>query len=452
MTPTARSAPVSLPPVAPQDVFSVLGRHMLVDGFHLVVDLEKSHGSRVHDAATGKWYLDFYTFFASAPLGINHPGMRRPEFLERLQRASVNKPSNSDAYTVEMAGFVTAIEKFALPPSLHYLFFVEGGAPAVENALKTAFDWKVRKNFAAGAKKEAGSKVIHFRQAFHGRTGYALSLTNTDPLKTDYYPKFDWPRIDNPKVHFPLDGASLASVQQTEERAVAQMEQAFAENRDEVAALIVEPIQGEGGDNHFRGEFLRRVRQLCDTHDALLVVDEVQTGAGITGRMWAYEHFGFEPDILVFGKKLQVCGIMVSRKIDEVPENVFRVSGRINSTWGGNLADMVRGQRYLEIIAEEGLVANAAAQGEVLLGGLKRIEKEFAPKSGNARGLGLMCALDFDSPGLRKKVMDRCHENGLIMLATGPAGIRFRPALNVTRAEVEEGVSLLRQSVTEAVG
>ena len=447
----ARSAPVTIPPVAPQEVFSVLGSHMLVDGFHLVVDLEKSHGSRVFDAATGKWYLDFYTFFASAPLGINHPAMRRKDFLDRLVRASVNKPSNSDAYTVEMAEFVRTLERLAMPSSLHYLFLVEGGAPAVENALKAAFDWKVRRNMAQGARKETGQKVLHFRQAFHGRTGYAMSLTNTDPVKTDYYPKFPWPRIDNPKVHFPLDAASTAAVAAVEARAVGQIEQAFADNPGDIAAVIIEPVQGEGGDNHFRGEFLRSLRQLCDRHEALLVIDEVQTGVGLTGRLWAYEHFGFEPDILVFGKKLQVCGIMASKRIDDVPDNVFHVSGRINSTWGGNLVDMVRGQRYLEIIEEEGLVANAAAQGDVLLGGLRRIEREFAPKTSNARGLGLMCALDFETPALRKAVMNRCHDNGLMMLATGPSGIRFRPALNITREEIEEGLTLLRKSVTEAI-
>ncbi len=451
MTAKARSAPVTLPPVAPKDVRSVLGRSMLVDGFHLVLDLEKSHGSRVHDAASGKWYLDFYTFFASAPLGINHPGMREPAFVERLLRAAVNKPANSDAYTVEMAEFVQTLRRYAMPPSMRYLFLVEGGAPAVENALKTAFDWKIRKNFAKGAKKETGTKIIHFRQGFHGRTGYALSITNTDPVKTDLFPKFDWPRIDNPKIQFPLDAESAAATEKAEQRAVAQIEEAFAANPGEIAAVIIEPVQGEGGDNHFRGEFFRTLRQLCDRHEALLILDEVQTGCGLTGKMWAFEHFGFEPDILVFGKKLQVCGIMASTRIDDVPENVFHTSGRINSTWGGNLVDMLRGQRYLEIIEEDDLVANAAALGEFLVGGLRSIDREFTPRTSNARGLGLMCALDFDTPALRKKVMERCQENGLLMLATGPTGIRFRPALNVTREEIEEGISLLRKSVSEAV-
>jgi L-lysine 6-transaminase len=449
MTPT-RASSESTVAIGPGEVLETLGRHMLVDGFHLVVDLERSHGSRIYDAATGRWYLDFYTFFASSPLGINHPKMRERSFLDRLLRAAVNKPANSDVYTVELAEFVATVERHAMPPALPYLFLVEGGAVAVENALKTAFDWKTRKNLSRGLAGK-GTRVLHFRQSFHGRTGYALSLTNTDPVKTDHYPKLDWPRVENPKLLFPRTAESEGWVAAAEARAVAQIEEAFHRHPDDIAAIIIEPIQGEGGDNHFRGEFLRELRRLCDVHGALLILDEIQTGVGLTGRMWAHEHFGLEPDILCFGKKLQVCGIMVSRRIDEVPDNVFKVSGRINSTWGGNLADMVRGARFLEIIAEEELIPNAARMGEVLLAGLERLESRYPAKVLSARGRGLMCAFDLETPELRRKVIERCHANGLLMLASGPQGIRFRPALNVTREEIEEGLERIDSSVAEAI-
>ncbi len=445
MTPATTAATV-----APQDVLAVLGRHMLVDGFHLVVDLDRSHGSRILDAASGKWYLDFYTFFASCPVGVNHPKMADPEFRARLVRAAVNKPSNSDAYTAELATFVDTLERLAMPRSLPYLFLVEGGAVAVENALKAAFDWKARRNRARGS-AAAGARILHFREAFHGRTGYALSLTNTDPVKTDLFPKFDWPRIENPKLAFAHGATDEAAVAAAEARALAQLEEAFVRYGDDIAAVIIEPIQGEGGDNHFRASFLQALRRACDAHGALLILDEVQTGVGLTGKMWAYEHFGIEPDILVFGKKLQVCGIMASRRLDEVPDNVFKVSSRINSTWGGNLADMVRGGRYLEIIAEDGLVAQAARMGELLLSGLRALEAKHEGAVMGARGRGLMCAFDLASADLRQRVIDRCHENGLLMLKSGPQGIRFRPALNVTASEIEEGLALLDRSVAEAL-
>jgi len=320
--------------VQPKDVHDVLKRHMLVDGFPFVLDLEKSHGSYLHDAATGKEYLDFFTFFASSALGHNHPGLLEEDFYRELARVAVNKPSNSDLYTVQMAEFVETFARIAVPESMPNLFFISGGALAVENALKTAFDWKVRRNFAKGIKEEKGHKVIHFREAFHGRTGYTMSLTNTDPTKTDYFPKFDWPRIENPKITFPLED-HLDEVVAAEKRAIQAIEKVLSEEGDDIAAIIIEPIQGEGGDNHFRPEFFKELRRIADENEVILIFDEVQTGVGVTGKMWCHQHFGVEPDIMAFGKKTQVCGIMASDKINEV-DSVFKVSSRINSTWGGN--------------------------------------------------------------------------------------------------------------------
>jgi L-lysine 6-transaminase len=427
--------------VRPQDVLNTLGRHLLVDGFHLVIDLEKSEGSRLLDASTGKWYLDFYTFFGSGPIGVNHPRLRTPEFERKLLRAARNKPANSDVYSVEMAEFVETLERVAMPAHLPYLFMIEGGALAVENALKAAFDWKVRKNFEKGYTRERGTKVLHFRQAFHGRSGYTMSLTNTDPVKTAYFPKFDWPRVDNPKLRYPVTDEVLAEVDRAENRTVAQIERAFLDHPDDIAAILIEPIQAEGGDNHFRGEFLRELRRLADRYDAMLIFDEVQTGLGLTGKMWAFEHFDVEPDMIAFGKKLQVCGFMASRRLDEVPDNVFKVSSRVNSTWGGNLTDMVRATAYLEIVQDEGLVDHAARMGEVLLKGLQGLQSKFPSLLSNVRGRGLMCAFDLPSGAQRNRLKSLGYEEGVILLSCGPASIRFRPALNVPQDVIEEGLA-----------
>ena len=269
-----------------------------------------------------------------------------------------------------MARFVETFARVAVPPShSDHLFFVEGGSVGVENTLKTAFDWKVRKNFRKGYRREVGHQIIHFEQAFHGRTGYTLSLTNTaDPRKTMYFPKFPWPRIVNPKLRFPVDEAEIERVKKVEALALAQVKQALVDNRDDVAALIIEPIQAEGGDNHFRTEFLAALRQLCDENEMLLILDEVQTGIGLTGRMWGFQTVGVIPDLFAFGKKMQVCGFASNDRIFDESENVFTVSSRINSTWGGNLVDMVRARKYLEIIEEEKLVENARVVGEFLIG------------------------------------------------------------------------------------
>jgi L-lysine 6-transaminase len=432
--------------LTPADTLPTLKKHMLVDGFDIVIDLRKSHGSWIVDARTGKEYLDFFTFVASSPVGLNHPKMTTPEFLETLAYVAVNKPSNSDIYTQEQAEFLEVFERVAMPSYLPHTFFVEGGTLGVENALKAAFDWKIRKNFARGHTEERGTQVIHFRKCFHGRSGYTLSLTNTDPVKTDLFPKFRWPRIHNPAITFPLNEKHLEQVKKEEERSIDEIKEAFKANKDDIAAIIIEPIQGEGGDNHFRPEFFRALRQLADENEAMLIMDEVQTGIGMTGKMWANEHF-VQPDMIAFGKKTQVCGFLCSKRIDEVKDNVFVIPSRINSTWGGNLVDMVRSRRYLEIIEEDNLVENARLMGGCLVEGLRELAAEFPTVVSNPRGLGLFAAFDVSTPELRTKIREKALQKGLIVLPSGERSIRFRPPLTVSREELDLGLGILRQSM-----
>lgn len=428
----------------PADVHDTLRKHMLVDGMDLVFDLKRSQGAYIYDSRNGRRFLDFFSFFATQPVGFNHPMMHEPAFVEKITEVALQNPSNSDIYTVEMAEFVDTFDRVGIPPELPHLFLVAGGSVAVENALKVAFDWKVRKNLAAG-KAEKQQRVLHFREAFHGRTGYTLSLTNTaDSRKIMYFPKFDWPRIDNPKLRFPVE-AHVEEVIAAEKRAVSQIEKAIHDHPDEIAALIIEPIQGEGGDNHFRPEFLRKLRELADEHDFLYIVDEVQTGVGLTGKMWAYQHFGFTPDVLAFGKKTQVCGILAGRRIDEVENNVFRESTRINSTWGGNLVDMVRFGRYLEIIEKEKLVHNAAEVGSYLLRQLEAVQADNPDRISNARGRGLMCAFDLEDTDTRNRFRELAFDNGMLVLGCGTRSIRFRPTLTASQEDVDQGIGIAKK-------
>jgi L-lysine 6-transaminase len=399
----------------------------------------------MHDAAAGVDYLDFYAYFASQPIGYNHPRMREAAFQARLLVAATTKVANSDVYTKYYAQFVKTLEQVAGLPGLDHYFLIDGGALAIENALKVAFDWKVRKNLAAG-RGEIGTKVIHFRQAFHGRSGYTMSLTNTDPAKILYFPKFDWPRIDNPRIDFTLpEPRRTQDVIAREHAAVKQIESACAQHGHDIACLIIEPIQAEGGDNHFRPEFLRRLRELADQHDFLLVFDEIQTGVGITGRMWCCEHFDVLPDVLAFGKKMQVCGIMAGPRIDEV-DNVFKVPSRINSTWGGNLADMVRATQYLRIIQDENLVDHAAEAGEHLLEGLRELQRRNSSVTA-VRGRGLMCAFDLPNKQLRDLLRQACWDRHMLTLACGERSVRFRPVLDIDSSEIDRGIEILEEAL-----
>ncbi|MBI1804737.1 MAG: L-lysine 6-transaminase [Ignavibacteriae bacterium] len=436
------------PPIHPTDVPRVLEKHMLVDMLDFVVDLKRSEGTYIWDSKSNRRLLDFFTFVATMPIGLNHPKMTTPEFMEKLAYVAVNKPTNSDVYTVEMAEFLETFERVAIPEYLPYAFFVEGGALGVENALKAAFDWKIRKNFMKGYTEERGKQIIHFRRAFHGRSGYTMSLTNTDPVKTNLFPKFSWPRIDSPAAHFPLNDENVKAVEKAERIAINQIKDAIRQHPDDIAAIIIEPIQGEGGDNHFRKEFFVALRQIADENEILLILDEVQTGIGLTGKMWAHQHF-IQPDMISFGKKMQVCGFLCSKRIDEVPDNVFKISGRLNSTWGGNLVDMVRAQRYLEIIEEDNLVENSRIMGEYLKKRFEELQGEFPRMVSNARGRGLFCAIDLRNSTERNELRKKAFDRGLVILGSGERSLRCRPPLTIQRHEIDEAIGILRESLKE---
>jgi len=426
-----------------EQVHKIISKYMLADGFDLVLDLKKSYRNKIVDARNGDTYIDFFTFFASSPLGLNHPKLTSKEVKQVLAEAAINKPSNSDIYTKLMADFVATFAKLAKPDYMKYLFFVSGGALAVENGLKVAFDWKVRKNFEKGYKEERGHQVLHFKEAFHGRSGYTLSLTNTDPTKVKYFPKFNWPRITNPKITFPLED-NLDKVINLEKQAIDEINTAIKNNPDDIAVIIIEPVQGEGGDNFFRKEFFEQLRNIADENDILLMFDEVQTGFGLTGKFWAADYY-VKPDIISFGKKAQVCGIMVSERVDEVKDNCFHVSSRINSTWGGNLVDMVRSKFIMNIIKKEKLVGNAAECGIYLKRRLEEIQIQYPKLVSNVRGLGLMCSFDLPDSEHRDEFRKLCYANKLLILGCGEKSIRFRPPLNITNDELEEGLQVIEK-------
>jgi L-lysine 6-transaminase len=373
--------------------------------------------------------------------------MEDGDFRRSLMNAALANPANSDVYSAEYAGFVDTFRRVAVPDEFRYLFFVAGGALAVENAMKAAFDWKAQLNGARGLEGGA-DKVLHFKDAFHGRSGYTLSVTNTDPTKTALFPKFDWPRVSNPALHFPVDEETVLAA---EAKTVAEIEEAFRADPHGIAAILIEPIQSEGGDHHFRPEFLQELRRLADEHEALLIFDEVQTGMGITGTMWAFQGLDVTPDLVAFGKKTQVCGIMSTTRIDEVESNVFHVSSRINSTWGGNLVDMVRCARYLQIIEEDRLVDNAARVGAYLLEGIQRLQLDHDGMS-NVRGRGLLIAFDLPDGGTRDAVRTECWERGLATLVCGPRSLRFRPSLTFSEADADRALEILEEVLAATPG
>jgi L-lysine 6-transaminase len=434
--------------IAPEDVHARISRHLRYDGFDLVLDMERSRGSRLVDARSGAEYLDLFTFFASSPLGWNPPQLADDDaFLRRLTAAALNKVSNGDVATTHLAEFVTAFDRVLGVAELPRLFFISGGALAVENALKAAFDVKQRHNEAQGRDPALGTRVLHLTRAFHGRSGYTMSLTNTDPVKVAGFPKFDWPRIDAPDVRYPL-ADHLDAILEAEGRTLAQAQEAFDRYGHDIACFIAEPIQCEGGDNHLRAEFLQQLQRLCHEHEALFVLDEVQTGVGVTGTAWCHEQLGLEPDLVAFGKKSQVCGVMGGRRVDAVERNVFTEPGRISSTWSGNLVDMVRTTRTLEVIEEEGLIRRARKLGAHLLSGLEQLTASHPGLVDNVRGRGLLCAFDLPDTATRDALLtDLFTSERVLLLGAGERSVRFRPHLAVTSAELDDGVAAVERAL-----
>ena len=390
-----------------------LKEHILVDGFHVVVDHRRSIGSWIVDKDSGNKYLDCYSQFASQPLGWKNAALIQAQ--NEMGSIGRVKMANSDMYSEEYAAFVQRFSE--ITPDFDYYFFIEGGALGVENALKAAFDWKAKKLGYTHTIDINNLDVFHLKNAFHGRTGYTLSLTNTSPEKTALFPKFRWTTVE-------------ADWQNIEKRM-----------HDEVAAIIIEPIQGEGGDNHFSEEFFTNLRRIEDERYSLLIFDEVQTGMGLTGKMWAYEYFNVVPDMMCFGKKTQVCGFCSTKRIDEIQDNVFNTSGRINSTWGGNIVDMVRFLYIIDEIEKHNLVQNSYDIGRHLLWGLRKL-----PIIENTRGRGLMIAFDLPSRTLRDEMFNLLSKK-MLVLKCGEKSIRLRPPLTFSLEDADTAVSYIYEAI-----
>jgi len=407
-------------------VLETIQKFTIGDGLKIVVDPSRSEGSWVFDQLTNKKLLDCYTQFASQPLGWNHPKL--VQAAEHLGKIAIHKFANSDLYCEDYSAF---IEEFRIvAKDFQHFFFIEGGTLGVENSLKAAFDWKMKK---LGEKHDylANSlDVIHMEQAFHGRSGYTLSLTNTKPVKVWGFPKFKWTRLVNPYLG--------EGQERREETALMQAEEAM--KKGHVAALIIEPIQGEGGDVHFPEKFLHDLRNLCHHYDVMFIVDEVQTGVGLTGKYWAHEHFDLRPDMMVFGKKVQLSGFAATHKIDEVEDNVFHQSSRINSTWGGNIVDMARFIYINVAIQEEKLVENAATVGAYFLDKLKA-----SHLFDHARGRGLMIAFDLPTPEERDSYHQKLGKN-MLALKCGDRSIRLRPPLTFRKEDADKAMEFIEEA------
>ncbi len=422
-----------------------LGKYVIATPYPFALDLEQCKGMWM-TTVDGQKLFDWVGYYGSKLVGHNHPGLYEPGYVQRLVLAANNKVANPDFLTQECLDYYRLLYSLA-PECMRNeeleVYSVNSGAEAVENMMKymvAKFNQK-RHGLATPA---ASRRFIYFDHAFHGRTVYALGVTQTvDPVATkDFHGltsggnlKLPFPALNNDQSR----EKNLAAV----EKALEGVESLLRFMSDEIVGIIVEPIQGAGGHRAAMPEFFQGLSRLCEEYEVYLGFDEVQTGLGATGKMWAIDHFDlpYPPQAVATGKKFGNGVVYMLEPLKDI--------GVLDSTWGGNLADMVRVVREMEIVEEEGLVARAAENGERLAAGLRTLVDKYRHIVTNVRGLGLYQGFSLDSPKRKAALIQTARDQfGLLLLGAGKRSIRTRPNLSVTAEDIDMFVQLLDEAIS----
>lgn len=373
--------------------------------FPLKIDLIKSHGSYVMDLNSGDEYLDMFNMYSSLPLGYNHEVFDSNEFKSEVLKVASLRVA-TDVFSCDVFDkFITAFQRYTFSTNYH---FNCTGALAIESALKSAMEYK----------RVSSPIVISIKNSFHGVNswGFVTSRVGVTEKRMQYYPSnSDWLQLDLDDVVTYLQNEDLSNL----------------------VAVIVEPIQATNGDIYLSPETLRLVRDLCQQHDICFIIDEIQTGFGVTGKMWYYEHLNLVPDILVFGKKAQVCGIVLSDKYAGILNDKYK---KLGVTFNGDLIDMIRSTYIMKAYEDLGILCKVRDHTEY-------IRKNMAHKVNNYRSLGFLIAFDFDSQEKRDDYIERCFKNRVIVNRSGDKTVRLRPNLALTEQEMEILIQRLSDSL-----
>ncbi|MFH1637191.1 MAG: aspartate aminotransferase family protein [Candidatus Woesearchaeota archaeon] len=387
----------------------------------------------------GNILLDFTGQIGSAPLGYNNPKIL--EIFKNLDISIPTKYAGTDFYAASSNNLpsptdlkekiIEATAKFGFEK----VFLSNSGAEAVENAIKICY-----------AKTQAKYGIC-FEGAFHGRTLGALSLNNSKKVHTRGFPSIPYvkaiPYCTETKEEC---NCGFWAYDKKQRKTVSKLEQLLnyktgIRSPKEIAFIIIEPVLGEGGYRIPSKEFMKEIKDITEAYGIPLIADEVQTGLGRTGKLWAVEHFDITPDVITAAKPLQV-GATIGK------EEMFpKEGGRIASTWGGgDIINSIIGYKSLEIIMEDRLWENAKQMGDYFVKQLQGFGKKYACVT-EARGLGLMDVMEFEKPEQRNKFEEECFNRGLMVLGCGYTGLRFLPPLDVRKREIDIALNVIEDSL-----
>jgi len=378
--------------------------------FNIKIDYEKSHGAFVFDKNTNKYYLDFFGMYASLPLGYNHEVFKTEDFINEMNRVASVKVNNCEFVSDESLEFDNKFTSFCGKGIFKHFHYSCTGALAVEAAIKTCIEYMVHRK----------PKILSFHNSFHGINSYGGFVTSRFPgadKRLDGFPEIFSVKVD----------CKLASV---EDALINQ----------DITCVLVEPIQCSAGDIHHDLSFFSGLRKLCDLYDVPLIFDEIQTGFGVTGKLWYYEHTGIIPDIVVFGKKTQLSGIMVREKFGEIFKPGKGI--RLEVTWDGDVVDMVRCKYIMKAYEENNILQNAREVGDVLAEGLKNVNGIH-----NVRHVGLLIGFDLKNQKERDRIVKSLFQKRLICNSTGEKSIRLRPNLNLKIEDANLGLGIIKETV-----
>ncbi|KAL4788076.1 aminotransferase class-III-domain-containing protein [Aspergillus varians] len=410
-----------------------------IRSLNMLADYSKSHGNYIADL-DGNVLLDVYAQIASIPVGYNNPHLLKTAASPEMIRALVNRPATGNFPAADWAEILKAGALKAAPKGMNQIFTALSGSDANETAYKAAFMW-YRQQQRGGYEKEfteeeltstmvnqsPGSpqlSILSFKAGFHGRLFGSLSTTRSKPIHKLDIPAFDWPQAPFPSLKYPLEEHAAENAAE-EKRCLEETERLIKEWHNPVAAIIVEPIQSEGGDNHASPAFFQGLREITKRTNVLFIVDEVQTGVGATGKFWAHDHWNLEtpPDMVTFSKKAQTAGYYFGNPALR-PNKPYRQF----NTWIGDPARALVYRGIVEEIERLSLVENTAATGDYLYSGLERLAKQYPEHFQNLRGKGQGTFIAWDTPK-RDELLAKGKTFGINIGGSGPSAVRLRPML-----------------------